>query len=95
MDFPEIPAHEFRLILGRTRIEYDENKELSNRKKHGYSLKSAVHYFEQLLLPIEPKPFMTSDSFIENGEVRHMHMGLDDSGGVVRANRLEPPGEVP
>ena len=48
MDFPEIPAHEFRLILGRTRIEYDENKELSNRKKHGYSLESAVHYFERL-----------------------------------------------
>lgn len=83
MEFPEIPAHEFRLILGRTRIEYDENKELSNRKKHGYSLESAVHYFEQLLLPIEAKPFMTSDSFIENGEVRHMHMGLDDGGHVV------------
>lgn len=83
MNFPGIPAHEFRLILGRTRIEYDENKELSNRKKHGYSLESGVHYFEQLLLPIEAKPFVTSDSFFENGEVRHMHMGLDDSGHVV------------
>ena len=83
MEFPGIPAHQFRLILGRTGIEYDENKELSNRKKHGYSLESAVHYFERLLLPLEPEPFLTSDPFIENGEVRHMHMGLDDRGDVV------------
>ena len=83
MNFPGIPAHQFRLILGRTRIEYDENKELSNRRKHGYSLESAVHYFEQQLLPIDTKPFITSDSFIENGEARHMHMSLDDSGHVV------------
>ena len=26
---------------------------------------------------------MTSDPFIANGEIRHMHMGLDDSGDVV------------
>ena len=83
MDFPGIAAHQFRLILGRTRIEYDENKEFSNRKKHGYSLDSAVHYFEQLLLPIRSEPFLTSDPFIENDEVRHMHMGLDDRGDVV------------
>ena len=83
MDFPEIPVHEFRLILGRTRIEYDVNKELSNRKKHGYSLESAVHYFEQQLLPIDTKPFITSDSFFENGEVRQMHMSLNDGGHVV------------
>jgi uncharacterized DUF497 family protein len=86
MDFPKklgIPEYGFRLIIGRTRIEYDENKEMSNRKNHGYSLESAVHYFEQLLFPIEHPPFMTSDAFIENGEIRHMHMGLDDSGNVV------------
>ena len=86
MDFPEklgIPEYEFRLIIGRTRIDYDESKEMINRKKHGYSLESAVHYFEQLLLPIDHSPFMTSDAFIENEEIRHMHMGLDDSGNVV------------
>ena len=71
------------VIIGRTRIEYDETKEMVNRKKHGYSLESAVHYFEQLLLPVPHPPFMTSDAFIENSEVRHMHIGLDDSGNVV------------
>lgn len=86
MNFPKklgIPEHEFRLIPGRTKIEYDENKEDINRQKHGYSLESAVHYFELLLLPLKPIPFMTSDSFIENNEVRHMHMGIDDCGDVV------------
>ena len=29
-----IPNYEFRLILGKTRIEYDEKKEEINRKKH-------------------------------------------------------------
>ncbi len=52
-------------------------------KKHGYSLESAVHYFEQLLVPVARRPFMTSDAFMENDEIRHMHMGLDDSGNVV------------
>jgi uncharacterized DUF497 family protein len=87
MDVPEklgIPEYEFRLVFGSTRIEYDENKEMANRANHGYSLESAVHYFEKLLLPTEPSgPFMTSDSFIDNGEVRQMHMGLDDSENVV------------
>lgn len=86
MDFPDklgIPQYEFRLIFGRTKIEFDENKEEINRKKHGYSLESAVHYFERLLLPLTPIPFMTSDSFIENGEIRHMHIGVDDCGDVV------------
>ena len=82
MGFSGVPDYEFRLIVGRTRVEYDESKELSNRQKHGYSLESAVHFFEQLLLPIQSKPFLTSDAFIENNEVRHMHMGLDDSGNV-------------
>ena len=88
MDFPEklgISKYEFRLIFGRTRIEYDESKEMANREKHGYSLESAVHYFEKLLLPTGPPvPFMTSDAFLENDEVRHMHMGLDDSGKIVQ-----------
>nr|WP_320048190.1 BrnT family toxin [uncultured Desulfuromonas sp.] len=86
MSIPEqlgIPDYEFRLIIGRTQIEYDETKEMVNREKHGFSLESAVHYFEQLLTPVSHQPFMTSDAFVENGEKRHMHMGLDDSGAVV------------
>ena len=78
-----INGHDFRLIIGRTKIEYDRNKEDINRKKHGYSLESAVHYFEKLLLPVPRKSFMTSDAFYENGEVRHMHMGLDDSDNII------------
>ena len=83
MPIPGVPDYELQVVLGATRIDYDENKELSNRKKHGYSLESAVHYFEQLLLPIPHRPFMTSGSFVKNDEVRHMHMGLDDEGNVV------------
>ncbi len=86
MNIPEklgILKYEFRLVIGRTRIEYDESKEMINRKKHGYSFESAAHYFEQLLLLIEHPPFITSDAFIENDEVRHIHMGIDDSGNVV------------
>ena len=42
-----------------------------------------MYYFEQQLLPIDTRPFITSDSFIENGEIRYMHMSLDDGGNVV------------
>src|SRR3990172_7767075 len=87
MDIPAkfgIPDHEFRLVFGRTKIEYDPNKEDSNRKKHGYSLESAVYLLERILLPIgSPKPHAVSDAFIENGDVRHMHLSVDDSGHVV------------
>lgn len=80
----KIPDHEFRLVIGRTKIEYDPNKEDTNRKKHRYSLESAVHLLERLLLPIEsPKPYAVSDAFIENGEYRHMHLSVDDQGQVV------------
>lgn len=79
-----IPDWEFRVVIGRTRIDYDMNKEQANRMKHGYSLESAVEQLEKLLLPLgSPRPFMTSDGFEENGEVRHMHVGVDDSGYVV------------
>lgn len=86
MNFPEqlgIPEYEFRLIFGRTRIEYDENKDESNIKKHKYSLESAAHFLERLMLPVPQPPFITSDPFEENGEVRHMHLSIDDSGNVV------------
>lgn len=79
-----ISDDEFRQVFGRTRIDYDPNKEESNRRKHGYSLESAVHLLERLMLPVgEPLPHAISDSFMENDEVRHMHMSVDDAGKIV------------
>jgi uncharacterized DUF497 family protein len=78
-----IRNYDFRVVIGRTKIDYDRDKEDENRKNHGYSLESAVYLLERLILPIESKPFITSDPFEENGEVRHMHMGVDDNGYVV------------
>ena len=79
-----IPDWEFRVVIGRTRIGYDENKEEENLRKHGYSLESAVEQLERMLLPFgQPHPYMTSEGFEEDGEVRHMHMGVDDCGEVI------------
>jgi uncharacterized DUF497 family protein len=87
MDIPaifRIPAYEFRLVFGRTKIDYDPNKEGVNRKKHGYSLESAVYILEKMLHPTgSPSPHVVSDAFTENGEVRHMHMCVDDAGHIV------------
>jgi len=87
MDVPKklgIPNHEFRLVFGRTTIDYDANKEEENRKKHGYSLESAVYILKRVLFPPgNSLPYAVSDAFTENGEVRHMHMGVDDNGYVV------------
>ncbi len=79
-----IPEHEFRLVLGRTKIDYDPNKNTRNIEKHTYSLEYAVRLLERLLLPIGvPRPYARCDSFMENGEVRHQHMFVDDNGHVV------------
>ena len=86
-DFPdkmEIPNWEFRVVIGRTRIDYDPNKDERNRKDHGYLLESAVEQLERMLLPLGGSPpKMTSDGFWEEDEVRHMHMGVDDCGRVI------------
>jgi uncharacterized DUF497 family protein len=65
--------HDFRMIFGTTKIEYDENKEEKNRKNHKYSLSCAADIFEEILL-LQPNKMITSDSFNENGEIRHMHL---------------------
>lgn len=87
MNFPAIlgiPDYEFRLVLGRTMIDYDLNKDISNRAKHGYSLESAVYLLKRLILPTSKKShFAVSDPFLENNEVRHMHMMVDDNNKVV------------
>ena len=79
-----IPDWEFRVVIGTTKIDYDLDKEYSNREKHGYYLESAVSLLERMVFPFgESLPSMTSDGFMEGGEVRHMHMSVDDCGKVV------------
>jgi uncharacterized DUF497 family protein len=62
-------------------VNYDTTKEEVNRKKHGYSLESAVHFFERLLL-FHPAPFLHRDASTRS-ERRYEHMTIDDSGWVV------------
>lgn len=79
-----VPEWEFRLIFGTSRIEYDPDKEHINRNKHRYSLESGVQQLERMLFPVgSPPPCITSDGYLENGEVRHQHMGVDDDGKIV------------
>lgn len=75
-------SDDFRLVIGSTKIDYDQNKEDSNRKNHGYSLGSAVHFFTRLLLPVQQPPFITRDTQTA-GERRHEHMTVDDQGKIV------------
>jgi uncharacterized DUF497 family protein len=79
-DSPWTPE-DFRLIVGNTQVDYDATKEEVNRKLHGYSLESAVHFFERLLL-FDPAPFLYREASTPS-ERRHEHMTIDDSGKVV------------
>jgi uncharacterized DUF497 family protein len=74
-------AEDFRLIIGSTKVDYDTTKEEVNRKKHGCSLESAVHFFERLLF-FHPAPFLYREASTSS-ERRHEHMTIDDSGNVV------------
>lgn len=78
-----IRSYDFRVVIGGTTVDYDTDKEEYNRKEHKYSLASAVHLLEKVILPTNSSPFITSDPFTENSEIRHMHMGIDDRGYVV------------
>jgi uncharacterized DUF497 family protein len=90
-----IPDFEFRVVFGRTKIEYDPGKEQINREKHGYSLQSGVQQLERMIFPIgTPPPCVTSDAFLEGCEVRHQHMGVDDSGKIVIMVTTMRPGET-
>jgi uncharacterized DUF497 family protein len=42
-----IDDREFRLIIGRTQIDYDPDKEAVNRRKHGYSLSCTQDVFSE------------------------------------------------
>lgn len=76
---------DFRLIIGRTGIDYDQDKEELNRKKHGYSLESAVYIFERALFPFGHRhpPMFTSEPIDINGEMRHNHLAVDDQQKLV------------
>jgi len=86
MDIPKrlgINESDFRLVIGRTGIDYDVNKEEINRKKHGYSLESAVYMLQRWLLPLGGPPPISKGPIEVNGEIRHLHMGIDDENNVV------------
>ena len=74
---------DFRAVIGSTAIDFDWTKEEANRKKHGYSLLSAVHFLERWLLPIPSPLLLNTDPFEDSGEVRCKHMTLDDEKNVV------------
>lgn len=80
-----IKKEDFRLVIGRSKIDYDLNKEAINRKKHKYSLESAVHILTMLLLQTDHTRFITRGPFKvkANSEWRHEHMTIDDSQKVV------------
>jgi uncharacterized DUF497 family protein len=86
MDIPSrlgINEDDFRVVIGSSKIDYDPDKEEVNRRKHKYSLESAVYLLQKWLLPVCSTPFFTSDPFYKNDETRHQHMGVDDEGNVV------------
>lgn len=87
-------ATDFRLIFGRTGIDYDPEKEEENRKKHGYSLESAVHFFEGMLLPLKRPLVLTRGPIERGGETRFEHMAVDTSGHVVLFVTTMRPGET-
>ena len=86
MDIPKklgIKETDFHVVFGGTKIDFYPDKEDCNRKEHGYSLESAVDLLERWILPISSTPFITSNPIERNGEIRHQHIGVDDSGNVV------------
>jgi len=77
-----IPDHAFRLVIGATQIEFDENKELQNRAKHGYSLASAKYILESFILHFQP-PLLFRGPDKTGDEFRYEIMSLDDTEKVV------------
>ena len=78
-----VAEHEFRLIFGRSRIEYDLNKEEINRAKHQYSLESAVLFLERVLMsPWSNRPHVVRE-VSQSREIRHEHLCTGDAGEVL------------
>ncbi len=85
---------DFRVVIGSTGIDYDPNKEMINRKKHGYSLESAVYLLQRYVFLVPSHLFMTTDPFEESGEIRHNHMTQDENGHVLLFVTTMRPGET-
>ena len=75
-------SDEFRVVIGRSTIDFDPDKEDENRAKHKYSLASAIDIFEKLLLPFSSPPMCTRDASTQ-AERRHEHLSVDSEGKVV------------
>lgn len=97
MNIPEklgISDQDFRVVIGRTRIEYDPDKEEGNRNKHGYSLASAVYLLEKLLIQSSgSRPHLVKES-PRSGEMRHEHLTFDDSQNIVQMVTTMRPNET-
>lgn len=73
--------HEFSLIFGATKIDYDPDKEDTNRRKHGYSLESAVSLLQHILLPVSRRRMPAISPCVPvNGEIRQTIL-IDDENG--------------
>jgi len=69
--------NDFRIIPGTTKIDYDPNKEDSNRVEHKYSLTCAVDILTDAVT--FQHPFITIDRVMEEGEIRHVHLAEYES----------------
>ncbi len=78
-----VPDHSLRLVIGRTRIDFDKSKEEINRLKHGYSLESAAYLLQRRLLPISQPRFLFRGPFEVRGEFRYEILTLDDDDKTV------------
>jgi uncharacterized DUF497 family protein len=70
----DLNDYDFRIIFGRSGIEYDPNKSKRNIQIHGYSLEEAVQLFTSALL--FQTQLVSTDPYIRNGEIRQSHMAV-------------------
>ena len=77
-----IQEHEFRIILGRTQIQFDPLKEVLNRKKHHYSLQSAANILERYALLGRPV-LAYRDLSPRSGEYRYEMLSSGDKGNEI------------
>jgi len=89
-----VPEWEFRVVFGKSRIDYDPGKEGANRRKHNYSLESAAYLLEACVSFLSSRRMMTSDGFQEKGEIRHQHTVEDDDGKLVTVVTTMRPDEI-
>ena len=87
--FEPSDCDDFRLVFGRSEIEYDRAKEEANRTKHGYSLAGAAHLLGRLILLIGSLHF-AKRVVVVSGEVRHEMMTVDDGRVVFIVATMRP-----